>query len=76
MQASKSDLYARDLTQAHWVKSTACPYGYKPHCVEVADLGGGSVAIRDSARPELQPLRFNAEEWADFRDSVREGEFG
>lgn len=75
VQARKSDLYARDLTQAEWVKSSTCPYGYRPRCVEVADLGDGAVAIRDSARPELAPLRFSAEEWAAFRDGVREGEF-
>ncbi|MFF7679001.1 DUF397 domain-containing protein [Actinacidiphila glaucinigra] len=76
MQARKVDLYARNLTQAQWVKSSACPYGYRPHCVEVAHLGEGAVAIRDSAHRDLPPLRFTAEEWAAFRDGVREGEFG
>ncbi|MFF4790752.1 DUF397 domain-containing protein [Streptomyces sp. NPDC001276] len=37
---------------------------------------GGAVAVRDSNRRDLSPLRFTAEQWAAFRDGVREGEFG
>ncbi|MFJ4847912.1 MULTISPECIES: DUF397 domain-containing protein [unclassified Streptomyces] len=74
MQARKSDLYARDLTEARWVKSTKSPY--RELCVEVADLGGGAVAIRDSDNTDLPALRFTADEWAAFRDGVRDGEFG
>ncbi|GGJ45287.1 DUF397 domain-containing protein [Streptomyces brasiliensis] len=74
MQAKKADLYALDLTQARWVKSSKSPY--TSTCIEVADLGGGAVAVRDSNHRELSPLRFTAEEWAAFRDGVREGEFG
>ena len=76
MQARKAALYALDLTHAHWVRSSKCPYGHRPHCVEVADLGGGAVAVRDSDHRDLPPLRFTAEEWTAFRDGVREGEFG
>ncbi|MFE7229312.1 DUF397 domain-containing protein [Streptomyces sp. NPDC002405] len=74
MQAKKAELYALDLTQTRWVKSSKSPY--TSTCVEVADLGGGAVAVRDSNRRDLPPLRFTAEEWAAFRDGVREGEFG
>ncbi|MFF4827116.1 DUF397 domain-containing protein [Streptomyces sp. NPDC001312] len=76
MQAAKAELYALDVTQARWVKSSRCPAGCRPGCVEVADLGGGAVAVRDSDHRDLPPLRFTAEEWAAFRDGVREGEFG
>lgn len=74
MQEGKADLYARDLTEARWVKSSKS--GYLPECVEVADLGGGAVAIRDSENRDLPPLRFTAQEWTAFREGVREGEFG
>ncbi|MFJ5530494.1 DUF397 domain-containing protein [Streptomyces sp. NPDC093261] len=74
MRAKKAALYALDLTEARWVKSTKSTSG--PYCVEVADLGGGAVAVRDSNNAELPPLRFTAEEWAAFRQGVREGEFG
>ncbi|MFB6705732.1 DUF397 domain-containing protein [Streptomyces sp. NPDC056333] len=74
MQARKAELYAVDLTEARWVKSSASPY--RLDCVEVADLGGGAVAVRDSNNTDLPPLRFTAKEWAAFRDGVRKGEFG
>ncbi|MGW1025050.1 DUF397 domain-containing protein [Streptomyces sp. NPDC002577] len=74
MKARKADLYALDLTHARWVKSSKSPY--RVDCVEVADLGGGAVAVRDSNNRDLPPLRFTASEWAAFRDGVREGEFG
>ncbi|MER5521474.1 DUF397 domain-containing protein [Streptomyces sp. NPDC002763] len=74
MQAKKAELYALDLTQARWIKSSKSPY--TTTCVEVADLGRGAVAVRDSNHRDLPPLRFTAEEWAAFRDGVREGEFG
>ncbi|MFB7270909.1 DUF397 domain-containing protein [Streptomyces sp. NPDC056244] len=74
MAAKKAELYTLDLTEARWVKSSKSATG--PYCVEVADLGGGAVAIRDSRRQDLPSLRFTAEEWAAFRDGVREGEFG
>ncbi|MFJ5216481.1 DUF397 domain-containing protein [Streptomyces sp. NPDC088354] len=74
MEARKNELYARDLTEARWTKSSKSPY--RETCVEVADLGGGAVALRDSNNTDLPPLRFTAGEWEAFRDGVREGEFG
>ncbi|WP_372448723.1 DUF397 domain-containing protein [Streptomyces musisoli] len=73
---SKAGLYALDLTAARWVKSSKSTDKTTPYCVEVADLGGGAVAVRDSDNRDLPPLRFTAEEWAAFREGVREGEFG
>ncbi|MFF3791027.1 DUF397 domain-containing protein [Streptomyces sp. NPDC001981] len=75
MQARKAELYALDLTHARWVKSSKT-IPYRDTCVEVAELGGGAVAVRDSNHQDLPPLRFTAEEWTAFRDGVREGEFG
>ncbi|MEU6096715.1 DUF397 domain-containing protein [Streptomyces sp. NPDC047079] len=74
MEKRKAGLYALDLTEARWTKSSKSSTA--PYCVEVAHLGDGAVAVRDSNHRELPPLRFTAEEWAAFRDGVREGEFG
>ncbi|WP_405770782.1 DUF397 domain-containing protein [Actinacidiphila glaucinigra] len=75
MDAGKAELYAMDLTDADWVASSYSNRWDKT-CVEVADLGGGAVAVRDSQNKDLPPLRFTAEEWAAFRLGVRDGEFG
>ncbi|MDX3240024.1 DUF397 domain-containing protein [Streptomyces sp. ME03-5709C] len=74
MRARKAELYGRDLTEAHWVKSSKSPY--RETCVEVAELADGAVAIRDSNDKDRPALRFTAEEWAAFREGVRDGEFG
>ncbi|MEU4092818.1 DUF397 domain-containing protein [Streptomyces sp. NPDC026673] len=76
MQSRKAELYARDLSEARWVKSSKSSGPYRPDCVEVAELGDGSVAVRDSNNKDMPPLRFTASEWAAFRDGVRDGEFG
>jgi hypothetical protein len=68
------ELYALDLGAVSWVKSTKSPY--RETCVEVAQLPGGAVAVRDSKHPELPALRFTAAEWVAFRDGMAEGEFG
>ncbi|MFF3254750.1 DUF397 domain-containing protein [Actinacidiphila glaucinigra] len=75
MDAGKAELYAMDLTGADWVASSHSNRWDKT-CVEVADLGGGAVAVRDSQNKALPPLRFTAREWAAFRLGVRDGEFG
>ncbi|MET8399994.1 DUF397 domain-containing protein [Streptomyces sp900116325] len=75
MDAAKDVLYAMDLTDADWVTSSYTNRWTKT-CVEVADLGGGAVAVRDSHNRGLSPLRFTAEEWSAFRLGMRDGEFG
>jgi len=45
------------------------------NCVEVADLGGGHRAIRDSKHPTGPVLTCPASAWAAFTASVRAGEF-
>ncbi|XHM95864.1 DUF397 domain-containing protein [Peterkaempfera sp. SMS 1(5)a] len=64
-----------DLSDVHWATSSYTNRWTKT-CVEVADLGGGAVAVRDSDNRDLPPLRFTAGEWAAFRSGVRDGEFG
>jgi hypothetical protein len=65
----------KDLSRASWRKSSfsgaACS-----NCVEVADLDGGWVAVRDSKDPCGPVLVFTPGEWDAFRKGVRAGEFG
>lgn len=44
-------------------------------CVEVADLDGGHVAVRDSKDPAGPALMFTGAGWAAFTAGVRSGEF-
>ncbi|MEV6314088.1 DUF397 domain-containing protein [Streptomyces sp. NPDC051776] len=44
-------------------------------CVEVATNVPGTVAVRDSKDPEGPILRFPADQWSVFRDSLVRGDF-
>ncbi|MDT3396274.1 DUF397 domain-containing protein [Streptomyces sp. B1866] len=69
--ARKDDLYAIDLSGATWRKSSYSNGGN--HCVEITDLPGGGVAVRDSKHPERDALRYTADEWTAFRQGVLDG---
>jgi len=58
---------------SHWIKSSLsfC----NSNCVEVADLAGGQIGVRDSKDPEGAVLRFTPGEWHAFLGGVRNGEF-
>ena len=71
---SKTDLYALDISGAAWAKSSFSEGEYDM-CVEVAFVGDGAVALRDSTSPGRPDLRFTAGEWAAFTAGVRHGEF-
>ncbi|MFI0262630.1 DUF397 domain-containing protein [Streptomyces sp. NPDC017056] len=72
----KKELYGLDLSDATWKKSSRSAYHVE--CVEVADLEEHleehGVALRNSRHPEKGDLRFTPEEWAGFREGVRNGE--
>ncbi len=70
----KTALYARDLSGTQWRKSSFSN-DIEFECVEVADLGDGAVALRDSTDHTREPLRFTAREWAAFTAGVRDGQF-
>lgn len=56
---------ARALATARWVKSSySGPTG--GNCVEVARIGGGLVAVRDSRRTAGPTLVFPVREWSAF----------
>ena len=57
-----------------WRRSSRCSTN---SCVEVADLPGGSVAVRDSKASGQSPvLIFETQEWQSFISGVKAGEFG
>lgn len=55
-----------------WLRSTKCVGG---ECVEVMRLDG-TVAMRDSKRPEDGVLQFDSGAWSRFVEAVRDGQFG
>jgi hypothetical protein len=60
-------------TDALWVKSS---YSFaNGNCVEVANLTGGHVGVRDSKNIPGPVLRFTPDEWNAFLGGVRDGEF-
>ncbi len=69
-----NDLYQLDIRGVTWAKSTYSE-NETDMCVEVADLGNGAVALRDSKARGRDDLRFTAGEWAAFTAGVRAGQF-
>ena len=58
---------------AIWVKSSLS--FSNGNCVEVAELPGGSVGVRNSRDPAGPVLRFTPDEWDAFVGGARLGEF-
>ena len=58
---------------AVWVKSSLS--FSNGNCVEVAELPGDSVGVRNSREPSGSVLRFTREEWEAFLGGARLGEF-
>jgi len=59
---------------AVWVKSS---FSFSNgNCVEVAELPGGSVGVRNSRDHDGPVLRFTQGEWDAFLRGARLGEFG
>jgi hypothetical protein len=56
-----------------WVKSSLS--FANGNCVEVSDLPGGVVGVRNSRDPDGAVLRFTPDEWHAFIGGVRGGEF-
>lgn len=73
---NKAALYARDVTDLQWSKSSRSHDDDPPdNCVEVASFPDGIVAVRDSNNPGRPALMFTAGEWAAFTLGVRSNEF-
>jgi hypothetical protein len=48
---------------------------YNGNCVEVADLTGGQIGVRDTKNRSGELLRLSPPEWTSFVESVRNGDF-
>jgi hypothetical protein len=68
----KSDLYAQDLMGAVWFTA---PGSSTKDRIEIAELGGGAIALRNPADPVGAIQRYTAEEWQAFLRGVQDGEF-
>jgi hypothetical protein len=64
---------AERLTGADWRKSSLS--GNLGNCVEVAMLGSGEVAVRNSRHPAGPALVFTPAEWSAFLGGVHRQEF-
>jgi hypothetical protein len=60
-----------EFSNPAWRKSTRSDQN---GCVEVAFVGNGNVAVRDSKDPHGPMLQFTPHEWAAFIRGVRDGE--
>jgi hypothetical protein len=60
-------------SDSRWVKSSLS--FSNGNCVEVANLPGGTVGVRDSKDSKGAVLRFTPAEWDAFLGGVRNGEF-
>lgn len=63
----------RPAADSPWTKSSLSHAN--GNCVEVADLPGGQVGMRDSKDVSGPVLGFPKEEWRAFLYGVRNGEF-
>ena len=61
------------VPRRHWRKSSYSSIA--GNCVEVADLGRGIRAVRDSKDPTASALTFTAGEWIAFTTGICAGEF-
>jgi Domain of unknown function (DUF397) len=66
-------LPARAATGYGWVKSSLS--FANGNCVEVADLPGGEIGVRNSRDSAGPVLAFTRDEWHAFLGGVRNGEF-
>jgi len=61
------------MTGSTWVKSSLS--FANGNCVEVSDLPGGAIGVRNSRDREGPVLRFTPDEWRAFLGGVHKGEF-
>jgi hypothetical protein len=61
------------VTGSTWVKSSLS--FANGNCVEISDLPGGTIGVRNSRDREGLVLRFTPDEWHAFLGGVRKGEF-
>ncbi|MFC9227429.1 DUF397 domain-containing protein [Streptomyces decoyicus] len=73
MERFDNGVPANSISSARWVKSsTSTAQG---NCVEVAQLPGGDVAVRNSRHPEGPALVYTRDEMTAFVTGAKSGEF-
>jgi hypothetical protein len=72
-QVERNGWSAEQLRGADWRKSSLS--GNLGNCVEVAMLGSGEVAVRNSRYPAGPALVFTPAEWSAFLGGVQRQEF-
>ena len=73
ISAEASPIDSADIVRgAIFRTSSFCTSG---GCVEVAVLGGGQIAVRDSKDPSRPAHIYSSAEWRDFVAGVKNGEF-
>jgi hypothetical protein len=71
----RNGIDASALTDATWIRSRhSGPTG--GNCVEVAVVGDGQIAMRNSRHPHGPALIFTRSEWDAFLSAARDGAFG
>ena len=70
----RAEEIASPAVASAWTKSSLSHAN--GNCVEVADLLGGRVGMRDSKNIAGPVLEFPPEEWRAFLGGVKNGEFG
>jgi hypothetical protein len=60
-------------SDSHWTKSSLS--FSNGNCVEVANLPGPTIGVRDSKDTSGPVLHFTSDEWKAFLGGVRNGEF-
>lgn len=73
MDAVVNGMAATELGDVTWRKSARS--GAVGNCVEIADLPGGGIAVRNSRYPEGPALVYTRTEVAAFVAGAKDGEF-
>jgi hypothetical protein len=73
LRRRSNKLTKNDYVSQNWIKSSLS-YA-NGSCVEVGDLKGGLVGIRNSRDVTGPVLRFTSDEWKAFMHGIRKGDF-
>jgi hypothetical protein len=73
MEQIDNGVQASGIPGVEWIKSARS--NQSGNCVEVAQLPGGGVAVRNSRYPDGPALVYTREEMAAFVEGAKDGDF-